>query len=614
MPYGYNGKFLEIDLGFQSYKEILIDPKIIKSHLLGSGYGIYYMLKYFNIHVNPLSPEAPLLIFTGLLTGTPFPAACKMSVCGLSPLTGIWNESTVGGYFPAALKSTGYDGLLIKGRSANPIYLVIKNQDVEFKDAGHLWGKDTFFTNDKIIADEGEKLKVMCIGPAGERSASIASIICEGRNARSAGRGGMGAVMGSKKLKAIAACGDIKSELFSQDLLLNEVKEKIPVIKENTMSLHEFGTSGGIINAEARGDLPVKNWRDGSFKEKVEKVSGQEIKKLTFEKDYSCFACPVGCGKIMNFIHPKYGNLHSHSPELEAVEGFSALIMNDDPYLVCAASEYCDRMGLDAISASSAVAFAMECYEYGILSGIDLQGIKLEWGNADAVMAVLEQMAKGAGIGAILTGGVKKAAETIGKNSSEFAVHVKGLEVAMHDPRAFYSMAADYMTANRGACHLEGLSYTLGIGRYYDGIGLPDTVSNDSQSAALLSVLTQNFFGIFNPLGICKFMARGGVNIFDIAKWLKYITDINMSNDELLHVSERVFNEKRLLNVKLGISRKDDILPARLYCKKRGSGIASDNLADVGSIISDYYKLRGWNEFGVPSNKKLDELAIEFRV
>ena len=611
----YNGKILSIDLGLQSFQEILIDPKTVGSHLLGSGFAVHYFLKYLHnfMACDPLSADARVLLLTGLLVGTPAPAACKMSVCGRSPLTGIWNESTVGGHFPTALKGTGFDGILVGGRASSPVYIVVSHGGaIEFREAAHLWGKDTFETDELIRSEIDQKARVICIGPAGEKCVPIASLIAEGRNARSAGRGGMGAVFGSKKLKAIAVIGNTRMKVFDMKSLVADVREKTFEIKSKSSVLHEFGTAGGMANFELHGSLPVKNWREGTFEPHIEAISGQSISRLTFRSHYYCYSCPIGCGKIMDFIHPKYGRINSHSPEYEGVGGFSALILNRDPYLVCVASEYCDRMGMDTISSSSTIAFAMECYENGILGDSDLEGIPIKWGSEDAVMTILAQMARNEGLGAILGRGVREASRAIGKNSCEFAIHVKGLELPMHDPRAFYSMAANYATANRGACHLESLAYTLGFGRRYAGIGVPDCVTNDSASAAMLAIKTQNFFGLFNPVGICKFIARGAVSVAEISRWLKMAAGIDLTCEQLLIIGERIFNEKRLFNNKLGISRKDDALPPRLLTRKRGAGRAADNLPEMGVILSEYYRLRGWSEIGIPTRRKLDELGIEF--
>jgi len=614
MPYSYNGKILEIDLGLQSYREILIDPAVVKTHFMGSGYAGYYFLKYLNISCDPLAPEAPLFILTGLVTGTPFLTACKMSICGRSPLSGIWNESSVDGHFPHMLKCTGYDGILLTGRSRNPISLVICENRIDFKDASQLWGKDAFATDEVLRSELGNDFKVMSIGPAGERLVKISSIVCEGRNARTAGRGGMGAVFGSKNLKAIAVFGQKKMQVANSAALIEELKKTVQPVKEKTATFHEFGTAGGMKSAEMHGNLPIKNWREGSFAEHVEEVSGRNIVKLTFDKHYYCYSCPIGCAKIMNIIHPVYGRINSHMPEYEEVAGFSSLIMNRDPYLVCAASDYCDRMGIDAISSASAVAFAMECYENNLISSEDMPGASFKWGSPEIVMGLLEQIANKKGLGAILGEGTREAARLIGGIASEFAVHVKGMEIPMHDPRAFYSMAANYMTSGRGACHLGSMAYTIGYGRSYEAIGLPDPFVNDSASAALIAVKTQNFFGSFNPLGICEFVAMAGFSVNEIARWLNLTAGIECRPEEILTIGERCFNEKRIINARLGISRKDDMLPPRLVSKKRGAGKACDNLPDVGLILNDYYKLRDWNEFGHPGVKKLEELGIDFRI
>lgn len=613
MNYAYNGRIIEVDLSMQSYREILIDPALVRTRLLGSGYAAHYFLKYLDIAADPLSPAASVFILAGLVTGTPFLTACKMSVCGRSPLTGIWNESTVGGHFAHMLKCSGYDGLILRGRSKTPIYLLIEDGRVDFKDASHLWGRDTFYTDERIRAETNNLAKVMCIGAAGEKMVKMASIVCEGRNARTAGRGGMGAVFGSKNLKAVAVFGQKKMSVANYDGLIEELKKTTLSVKEKTSQFHENGTAGGLKNSELHGNLPVRNWSEGSFSESAEDVSGANLIRLTFEKHYYCYSCPIGCAKIMNVIHPVYGRLNSHMPEYEGAAGFSSLIMNRDPYLVCAACEFCDRAGIDTISASSAIAFTMECFEHGLISSGDAGGLDLKWGNPEAVMGLLEQIASRDKLGAILSEGTRSAAAAIGGIAPEFAVHVKGLEAAMHDPRAFYAMAANYMTANRGACHLESLAYTLGYGRSYDGIGLPAQFVNDSVSAALACVITQNFFGLFNPLGICKFIARTGFSINEISRWLELTAGLSLTPAELLKTGERIYNEKRIFNVRLGISRKDDMLPPRLLSKRRGSGRAAENLPDAGAILSDYYKLRGWSEFGIPGAKKCEELGIDFR-
>lgn len=615
MIYAYNGRMIAVDLTMQSCREVAIDRETVETRLLGSGYAAGYFLKNLDYRSDPLSPGAPLIILAGLVTGTPFLTACKMSVCGISPLTGIWNESTVGGHFAHMLKCSGYDGIILTGRSRSPIYILIDEGKVDFRDASHLWGSDTFSCDSRIRSETNDLAKVMCIGPAGEKQVRIASIVCEGKNARTAGRGGMGAVFGSKNLKAVAVFGSRKMQVADYGGLIEELKKTTHSVKEKSSQFHEFGTAGGLPNSEALGNLPVKNWAEGNFSESAPEIGGRNLVKITSARHYYCYSCPIGCAKIMNFSHPAYGTMESHMPEYEGAAGFSSLILNRDPYLVCAASEYCDRAGMDTISAAAAIAFAMECHEHGLITRADAYGLDLGWGSPEAVMGLLEKMAARApGLGELLGGGTRSAAAAIGGLAPEFAVHVKGLEVAMHDPRAFYAMAANYMTANRGACHLESLAYTLGYGRRYDGLGLPENFVNDSASAAGICVITQNFFGLFNPLGICKFIARAAFSIDEIRRWLELAAGLSFTAAELMRTGERIFNEKRLLNVKLGVSRKDDMLPPRLLSKKRGSGRAADNLPDAGLILGDYYRIRGWDEFGVPTPRKLDELGLDYKV
>lgn len=384
------------------------------------------------------------------------------------------------------------------------------------------------------------------------------------------------------------------------------------VIKTNAKGLSDFGTAGGVQAVEANGDLPIRNWSLGSWEEGAAKTCGQYIAKTVFASHYGCFACPIRCGKDVKVIVGPYKGTVVHGPEYETCAGFGANLLNDDVNIIIAANDLCNRLGIDTISTSGIIAWAMECYEAGLITKKDTGGWELTWGNGEIILKLVEQIGRNEGYGRFLGQGVKRAAEQIGGLAKEFAVETKGLEYAYHDPRAFTSMAVNYATANRGACHLEALSYFAEQGVFpLSLVGFEkDFDRHGAENKAEIAVLMQNFMETFNDLGLCKFLIRGKIGPAVVAEWLSAVSGESVDEALLMKVGERNFNLKRMFNYKLGVSRKDDYLPPRLGVHDRKTGRAAGSIPHLGKMLVDYYRLRGWSEEGVPKKEKLRQLGL----
>jgi aldehyde:ferredoxin oxidoreductase len=607
MAGGMHGRILTIDLETRAIGERSIDEADAHKFYLGSGLAAKILMEWDGIEaMKPLDPGMPLIFMSGFFLGTALPATPKLSVCAKQAATGIWNESTVGGHWPAEFRLTGWDGMILTGKASSPVTLVITEDSVEIRDAERLWGLDTEKTDHALRAEHGEGWRFGMIGPAGEKLAAIAGIIFDPPNNRIAARGGIGAVMGSKNLKAIAVRGKKRPPIARKDLMTQLLKEQGPTIKENTQGLYNFGTSGGVEAVEMFGDLPIKNWQLGSWKENAKKISGQTMQPEYLDHHYACYACPIRCGKIYKI--PDH-NVIGHGPEYESIAMLGSNCLNDDPHYLVQACHICDLYGMDTMSAGHAVSFTMEAFERGILSEKET-GFKVEWGGP-SVLKLLHLIGKREGIGDLLANGIRHAARTIGKGAEEMAVEVKGLEIAGHDPRGHVGMSLNYATANRGGCHLEGLTYFLDRGIPAPDFGFttpPDP--HNSEDKPPIVVTMQNYLSVFNCLALCKFLFVGRVGPKILAQWYEAVTGRESSMEEIMTTGERIYNLKRCFNVRMGISRKDDVLPPRMYSGAKPDGRAAGVVANLGKMLHEYYKLRGWNEFGIPLRSKLEELGI----
>jgi aldehyde:ferredoxin oxidoreductase len=613
MPYACAGKLARIDVTSGSSHVEPIDDSDVQRYLLGSGLAAKILYDEMDPTLDPLDHANPLLAFNGLLTGTFSPTASRSSWCGRSPLTGIWNEANMGGHWGAELRFAGLDGLIVTGRAREPVYLWVHNGEAEVRPAEHLWGSEHFEAFQRLRAETDPKAQLACIGPSGENLVRFASIMQGGQHhARTAGRGGMGALMGSKNLKAIVVRGRERPKYPDKKALRGFVREINQFIKGNSVAMSQLGTAGGVPATELTGDLPLKNWTLGNWERQATRISGQRIAETIFERHTYCFACPIGCGKTVKITDGPYAGVHGHGPEYETLAGFGGNCQCDDLDAIAWMNDLCNRYGMDTISTSSVLAFAMEAYEKGLLTEEDIGGLEMTWGNAEAMIAAIHAIAQRDGIGQLLADGVQAAAARLGPKAEAFAIHVKGLEVPYHDPRAFVSMAANYATASRGACHLEALSYWLGYGTRWSGWYNPDDEFDQHSSAnkGQVAVDFQNYLAVYNPLGLCKFIAKGKVEPQHIADLVNVALGWDWTAGQVIETGERLFNLKRLINLRLGLSRADDTLPQRLLFEPRPTGGAAGVLPDLDSMLDEYYKARGWTQEGAPSPERLASLGL----
>jgi aldehyde:ferredoxin oxidoreductase len=616
MSFVYAGKILEVDLTHRTHSIRPVTEKEVRAYLLGSGLAAKIYMEWIEANgiVDALDPRSPLIVLNGLLSGTFSPTGCRSSWCGRSPLTGIWNEANLGGHWGAELRFAGWDGLILTGRCDRPTYLWLNGEALEFRDAAHVWGKDQFETHDVLLAETDKSARCASIGPAGENLVKIAGVATGGHShTRLAARGGMGAVMGSKNLKAIVVRGKQKPVYFDQKGFHTTVKESNKFIMAHgpAEALHLVGTAGGHPTTDKFGDNAIMNWRGGNWTEGTIKTSGQEIAKTIFSKHTFCHACPIGCGKAVEVKEGPYAGTWGEGPEYETLCGFGSNLQCDDVNAISYFNDLCNRYTMDVISVSGVLGFAFECYEKGLITKDDTGGIELKWGHAGAIAAMIHKIAKREDIGDLLAEGVRAAAAKIGQGSEKFAMHVKGLEMPYHDPRGFVSMAANYVTAVRGACHLEAISYWRGVGIEWEGWQEGDKQEwidhkrFDSTIAAEVAIDFQNFMSTYNPLGLCKFITKGSYTPAQTAELVNKALGWNWSGQDLLDMGARLFNLKRLINVKLGVSRKDDVLPYRLEYEPRPTGTAADVLPDMKRILPDYYRLRKWDDDGAPTAEAL---------
>jgi len=599
MLYGYAGKIARIDLTSGKVQtDILKD--LAFQYIGGKGFGAKILYEELTPRIDPYEPSNLLIFATGPVNGLILSGAAKLCAVFKSPLTGIWGESQSGGHFAPHLKRAGYDMLIISGRSENPVYITIEDEEIKFRDASHLWGKDAFETEDIIKRDHGKELQVLSIGPAGENLVRYACITHD--RGRQFGRCGAGAVMGSKKLKAVAVKGSGNIEVSKPEELEKFRVELNEKIKERLKTLKEYGTPAIMALTNTTGTLPTKYWMDGEF-EGFEKINAETLKRRFVERSKACFACTVACGKIsvvrkVSDILPlgsfaTYTESRVEGPEYETLFALGSLCGNDNLESIIKANEICDRLGLDTISAGNTIAFAMECYEKGIITREETEGLSLTFGNHEAIIAMLKNIAYRKGFGNVLAEGVKRAAEIIGKGSEKFAVHVKGLEPPGYDPRGLKGVALAYAISCRGACHLRHMAYRPNLtGNHPFREGKIDRLSYEGQAEMVKE--QEDFYTLVDCMVLCKFVCLptiGPILWDELVKLYLIITGIEVGKEELLRVAERINNLVRQFNLREGISRKDDVLPERFLKEPLKGQVVEKEKLD--KMLDRYYKLRG---------------------
>jgi aldehyde:ferredoxin oxidoreductase len=607
---GYFSKILEIDLDTGSHKIADIPDALLRDTIGGSGLGAKLLFDRTGKETDPLGPDNRLIFAAGPFTGTKIPSTGRHAIVGKSPLTGIFAESDVGGRWGTRLRGAGLDILEIRGASARTVIIVIDEDRVEIEDGSHLWGLDAYETADALRETHGPKAEVAAIGPAGERQVLMASVMHDGRHGRAAGRCGLGAVMGAKQVKAIVVLGNRKAPVADPDGLKAHVREMLGRIKASSAYLRQYGTSGGLMCLEASGDMPIQNFARGSWPN-AEKLTGERLAETYLKGRYACGACPIGCGREVAFRTDRYTVEKGAGPEYESLASLGAYCLVDDLAAVCKANDLCNRYGMDTISVGAAVAFAMEAFDRGLITETDLGGMALRWGDADAMLETVRLIGEKEGFGRILGQGVKKAAEHIGPEAAAFAVHVKGLELPAHDPRAYFSSAVSYATSNRGGCHLAGLTHALEGSLAIPELGYPQPLDRFTTSGkGVMAAKMQNLMGLLDSLKICKFVLYAGVTVSDLLTCLRLTTGWEGDLPDFLRTGERIFNLKRLYNLRCGVRSSDDALPPRMTTPLREGG-AKGRTPDLERMLAEYYDFRGWDETGAPTPEKLAELGLD---
>ncbi len=614
----WKGRRAWVDLTKKTVTYDEIPEKQARKWVGMKGLALPVLLERLNENTDPLGPENPLVIAAGLLNGLAFPGVCRYGLYAKSPLTGAYGETEAGGYFGPAMKNQGLEMIVVTGASEDPVYLWIENGAVEIHDASRLWGQETGSTLTELERENNGKTSSILIGPAGERQVRYACVINDLRHAN--GRTGMGAVMGSKKLKAVAAPAP-KPEKPADPALLKKCHEVFRGWKDNPLSagLYELGTTGGVLNNHQAGLLPTKNFRQGTF-EKAADVDGRAMNQRLLKERHGCFSCMVKCKRVVEGgplnLDPRYGG-----PEYETLAAFGSCCGVDDLDAVCKAHERCNALGLDTISTGVSISWAMECVEEGIIDSSEagLEG----FGDSGGMLRAVELIASRKGFGDLLAEGVRRASQKVGKGSDALAMHVKGQELPMHEPRGKTGLSLGYALAPVGADHIQFAhdtmisnpdSYSFKAVRCLGITEPPDVLSFDNEKLRTIAALWKHW-ALMNHLGGCIFVfaPRSYYPVSRIPQLVEAATGWETSLFELLAAAERGIAASRLLNEKLGIGPEEDRIPERLFEKLpdgpfEGQGIDRDVFEDARRR---FYQIMGWDERGVPTDETCLRLGLE---
>jgi aldehyde:ferredoxin oxidoreductase len=613
---GYTGKILRINLGSQTAKIEETPEQMAKDFIGGAGFGIKLLFDEVKANTDPLGPDNKLIFASGPLSGTNVPCTSRMSVTGRSPLTGAVGMALSGGHFPVELKWAGYDAMIIEGKSEEPVYVSIKDGDVKFRSAKKLWGMKTTDTQQIIKNDlHDQNVRVACIGPAGENQIKIASIINEWR---AVGRKGLGAVMGSKNLKAIAIRGTGKVAVADKEKLKAARKVFTEAMKESEVLYPVFANTGTpmVVDAtSALGIFPTRNYiTTGEYN--AAETLGVEVQMTRNVGSDACYGCPVGCSQLKLAKTGVYEGILTEGPEFETMYSYGGVTGVDNIDAVIAADRLADELGLDTISSGVSIAFAMELYEKGILTKEDTGGVELNFGNDEAMISILKQMAYREGIGDLLADGTKAAAEKIGKGSERYAMHVKGLELPAYDVRGAKAHGLNYATSYTGADHCRGYAF-----QEIFGIPVPREVDRfAAEGKGELTKWNQDIrTAATDAPGMCAFlfdMAVVGIAAQNTASLLEAVTGFTYTPDDILLAGERINNLAHAFNVREGFTRADDTLPERILTEPLKGGASKGHFIsrdELDLMLDEYYAARGWDvATGAPSREKLAELGIEY--
>jgi len=613
---GSTGKMLFVDLGAKKAESRPIPEAWQQEFLGGEGVAMRLFYDLVQPEADPLDAVQPIIFGTGPLTGTAAPCSGRCVVVFYSSATGTLGAANSGGHFAPALKKAGWDQLVIVGKADKPTTLYISNDEVEFRDASGLWGQGVTASDEAIKAELGVKgLQVALIGPAGEKGVKFANIMTDKH--RAFGRGGPGAAMGSKLLKAIAVKGTQRLPIADRD----ELRDAATYAREELFAeafvreeLHPYGTPSFYDSINALGILPTKNWQRTEFPQSVGKLTYQAYHETLKVKPYACFGCPIACGRSTTIKEGKYAGMHGGGPEYETVAAFGSKCMVTDINAVTAANHIANDLGLDVISAGQAIATAMEWYEQGVLTKEQAGGLDLTWGNGDAVVEAVKLIGQRQGVGDLLALGVKRAAEMLGPQAAYAAMHVKGLEMAADGVRASKGEAIPHATSARGADHLRPFASTIDAFGYREPeLGITRDVSYTEDGNKEWVKPLQELSMATNLLGVCLFASITlAVKASTWARLTSAAVGQPISKDELLLAAERTINLERMINARFGFDRKDDTLPRRFTEERAVDGRGEGELVDLKAALDSYYASMGWDQqTGLPTPEKLASLGLD---
>lgn len=610
MPFGYMGKIGWVDLSRGEARTVDLDEVSARKYLGGKGLGAHLLYENMKPRTDPFDPENLLIFMTGPLTGTTFPAASRSAVITRSPLTGTFLDTYSGGSFGPKFKYAGYDAVVIMGKAEGPVYLKIDRGKIEIEDAADLWGLSTTETEERLASglqeSPGEKVGVASIGPGGEKRVRFACIIAE---RRAFGRGGAGAVMGSKNLKALLVRGNERPRMADEEAFKRVEKRCRQQIADHPMTgkngvFPRVGTMMTVDLTQETGTFPTRNWQENTFEE-VHSIDAEAFEKHII-RSRTCFACPIGCSRDTKGVWNGQ-EIVTEGPEYETIFALGSNCGIGETNVVISADRLCDDYGLDTISCGGVIGFAMECFEKGLIDLKHTGGIDLRFGNGDALLQLIPLIAKREGIGDILAEGVKGASERI-EGSAGFAVHVKGMELPGYDPRGMKGQGLTYAVSDRGGCHMRSNTLRTEL------LGLPEPVDRFGyEDKAEMVRNLQLGYATFDCLGACAFGAFA-MTPQDYADAVSALSGWSFSKEELNQAAERSWNLTRLFNVREGFSKKDDRLPRRLFLEASQTGPSKGQTVDEQAfqrMLDEYYEIVGWDkETGVPTEKKLAELGL----
>ena len=596
--YGWTGNMIRVNLSDKTIKLEKLDNDDLKNYIGARGLGTRLYTKEVDPKIDPLSPENKMIFLTGPLTGTLAGSGGRFNVVTKGPLNGTIAASNSGGNWGPELKFAGYDGIIFEGRAEKPVYLWINNDQIELRDAEDLWGKDAHETTDLVKAATDDEAKVACIGPAGENLVKFACIMNEYN--RAAGRSGVGAVMGSKNLKAVAVRGTRGIKIADYEGFLNAITDTRAKLKAHPVTgagLAAYGTNVLVNILNEHGGLPVKNFSEAAVYPNAEKISGEHQAEHNLIRNKGCFGCPIGCGRgSKNKVNFKG---IGEGPEYEATWGFGSNLDIDDFEAVSKANFLCNELGMDPITLAGTIACAVEMVEKGF---IPREKADLNWGDTETLVEMTRKNAYREGFGDELAEGSYRLAEKYGH--PEYSMSAKKQELPAYDPRGQQGIGLEYATSNRGGCHVRGYMTSPEV------LGIPEKVDPDAiEGKPGLLKIFQDLTALVDSAGICLFTTFA-IGLPEISEELRKATGLNLSDEEFLLAGERIWNLEKIFNLQAGLSKKDDTLPPRLLNEPMKDGPHKGNVVRLDEMLSEYYQLRGWDKNGIPTQAKLNELGM----